>query len=357
MAEIKTKEGRMSKKVRWGVIGSGGIARRRTIPEGLMNAENAQLVSLYDVDQKTNAEVAKSFGVGAASSIEELLDSGIDSVYLATPACFHAEQVLKCARASKHVLCEKPLGMNPEETERMIASCAENRVKLGIAFMMRFHSQHQAALSLIKDGKLGKPVYGRTQLSCWYPPIPGSWRQDPERGGGGSLIDMGGHCIDLLSMFFGPVKKVSCFINNTIHGYRSEDSAVALLFFENGAMASIDTFFCIQDSSSLNALELYGSQGSIIAKNTIGQGDRGEMTAYLADGGSGYSAQQNRAGGGGTAISPPPKNTYRAEIEEWSAALLESRDSILDARIGVENQKILDACYLSAATGKSVSVR
>ncbi|HOV64909.1 MAG TPA: Gfo/Idh/MocA family oxidoreductase [Spirochaetia bacterium] len=346
----------MSRKVRWGVIGSGGIARRRTIPEGIMKADNAELVAVYDVDTRVNTEVAKSFGVHAASSIDELLESGIDTVYLATPAYLHAEQAIECAEASKHILCEKPLGMNPAETARMRKACAENGVKLGIGFMMRFQSQHQAALSLIREGKLGKPVYGRAQLSCWYPPIPGSWRQDPEKGGGGSLIDMGGHCIDLLTMFFGPVERVSCFINNTIHPYRSEDSAVALLSFANGAMASVDTFFCIQDASSLNALELYGSKGSVLATNTIGQGDRGEMTAYLEGGDAGYAAQQNREIGGGIRISPEPRNTYRSEIEEWSSAILESRISALDSRIGVENQKILDACYLSARSGKSVDI-
>ena len=100
-------------------------------------------------------------------------------------------------------------------------------------------------------------------------------------GGGGSLVDMGSHCIDLLEMFFGKVKSVSCFINNSVHDYESEDSALVSLFFENGAMGSVDTYFCIPDNSSKNILELYGSKGSILAKGTIGQGSAGEMTAYL----------------------------------------------------------------------------
>ncbi len=141
---------------------------------------------------------------------------------------------------------------------------------------MRFLSQHQAALKMIQDGKLGTPVYGRAQLSCWYPPIPGAWRQDPSTGGGGSLVDMGSHCIDLLEMFFGRIKSVSCFINNSIHDYNSEDSAIVALKFENGAMATVDTYFCIPDNSSKNILELYGSMGSILAKGTIGQGDSGD---------------------------------------------------------------------------------
>jgi len=346
----------MSRKVNWGVIGSGGIARRRTIPEGITRADDAKLTAVCDANAEVNEEVAKQFDTTAAGSLEEFLSSGIDAVYVATPAYLHYEHVLSCARAGKHVLCEKPLGMTLGEAENMIATCQDAGVILGTAFMMRFHSQHQAALDMIKAGKLGKLTFGRAQLSCWYPPLEGAWRQNPATGGGGSLIDMGGHCIDLLEMFFGKLEKVSCLINNTIHDYKSEDSAVATLFFENGALAVVDTFFCIPDNSSKNVLELYGSRGSILAKNTIGQGDRGEMIAYLEEEDAGYNAQQERAEGGGIVIAPEPVNTYCAEIEEFSRAILEGSEPSNHAGLGLQSQKVLAACYRSAATGMTVEI-
>jgi predicted dehydrogenase len=203
---------------------------------------------------------------------------------------------------------------------------------------------------------LGKPVYGRAQLSCWYPPIDGAWRQDPEVGGGGSLMDMGSHCIDLLEMFFGKVKSVNCMINNSIQAYKSEDSAIVSLTFENGALATVDSFFCIPDNSSKNILELYGSKGSILAKGTIGQGASGEMTAYLEDDDAGYDANQIRSSGEGFVISPTPVNTYLAEIEEFSRAILEKREPLNNAAIGLQSQKVLTACYLSAKTGKTIEL-
>jgi predicted dehydrogenase len=203
---------------------------------------------------------------------------------------------------------------------------------------------------------LGKPVYGRAQLSCWYPPIEGAWRQNPQTGGGGSLMDMGSHCIDLLEMFFGKVKSVSCFVNNSVHAYPSEDSAVVLLMFENGAMGTIDTFFCIPDNSSKNMLELYGSEGSIIAKGTIGQGESGEMVAYLEGDDTGYNAQQERKTSEGIVISPKPVNTYMAEIEEFNQAILENRTPKNNGHIGLRNQKTLAACYESARTGKVIEI-
>jgi predicted dehydrogenase len=346
----------MVNRIRWGVIGSGGIARRRTIPEGIIPARNAELVAVFDVDPKVNAEVAQQFKAKAAPSINELLTAGIDAVYLATPANRHHQQVLQAAQARRHVLCEKPLGMTVPEGEEMIAACSRAGVQLGCGFMMRFQSQNQKALKLIQEGKLGRPVYGRAQLSCWYPPIDGAWRQDPARGGGGSLMDMGGHCIDLLEMFFGAVRKVSCSINRTVHPYASEDSAVATLFFANGALATVDTFFCIPDESSQNVLELYGSRGSILAKGTISQASAGEMRGYLKVADGGYDAQQTRASDSHFEIPPEPVNIYRAEIEEFSQAILDGRPTTIRGELGLQSQIILSACYESAKTGKAVEI-
>jgi predicted dehydrogenase len=344
----------MKDKVRWGVIGSGGIARRRTIPEGFLPARNARLTAVYDSNPALNQEVARTAGARACENLEALLASEVDAVYIASPVQAHFEQILACARAGKHVLCEKPIGRSVAEAAEALRSCQSAGVQLGTAFMMRFHAQHREALRLIRDGALGKPVYARAQLSCWYPPMAGAWRQDPALSGGGSLIDMGGHCIDLLEMFFGPVRSVSCFTSRTVHSYASEDSAVALLRFANGALGSVDAFFCIPDESSKNALELYGSHGSILARDTIGQGSRGDMTAYLSSNSSGYDAQQARSSGEGMKIMPEPENTYRAEIEAFSQAILSGQPSSLDSEVGLRSQKVLAACYESASSGRAI---
>jgi len=346
----------MNRKINWGVIGSGGIAKRRTIPEGLVPATNAQLVAVFDVNGTANSEVARHFNARAVANVEELLRCDLDAVYIATPPHVHREQTLACAQAGKHVLCEKPLGLTVADAEAMIDACAKAGVRLGTAFMMRFQAQHQAALKLIRDGRLGQPVFARAQLSCWYPEMPGAWRQDPALGGGGSLMDMGGHCIDLLEMFFGPVQTVSCFTNRTVHRYPSEDSAVASLRFANGALGVVDAFFCMPDAASQNRLELYGSLGSILAQGTIGQGATGEMIAYLKRDDTGYDAQQARGSKGGGAISPAPRNTYRAEIEEFSQAILEGHELSNNAALGLQSQRVLAACYESARTGKVVTL-
>jgi len=346
----------MKSKIRWGVIGSGGIARRRTIPEGIVAAANAELAAVFDVNQQANAEVARQFNARPVSSMKALLQSEVDAVYIATPANLHTKQACQAAAAGKHVFCEKPLGSTTAEVKRMVNVCRKAKVNLGTAFMMRHHSQHQAALRMIQEGRLGKPVFARAQLSCWYPPIPGAWRQIPKLGGGGALMDLAGHCLDLLEMFLGSVISVSCMINRTVHRYAAEDSGAVLARFKNGAMATVDTFFCIPDNSSKNRLELYGSRGSILAQGTIGQGQAGEMVAFLEGEDKAYDAQQARAEGGGLVVAPPPVNMYRAEIEAFSQALLDGRKTGESAHAGLRSQMVLEACYKSAKTRREIRI-
>lgn len=169
-------------------------------------------------------------------------------------------------------------------------------------------------------------------------------------------MDMGAHLIDLLEMFFGSIRQVNCVVDSLVHRYRSEDAAVALLSFENGAMGTIDSFFCIPDASTRNALELYGSQGSILARNTLGQEASGQMTFFPGDVRDGYNAQQERAGTCGEPVEPPPVNPYLAEIEDFSQAILEGRRPAADAAIGLRNQRVLAACYKSARLGRAVAI-
>jgi predicted dehydrogenase len=159
-------------KVKWGVIGAGGIADRRTIP-GLLEARNCELVALMDV--ANNDVLAGKYQLPCYATEEELLSHpGIDAVYIATPVFLHLEQIKKAARAGKHVLSEKPLCLNSRQAEEAIAACREAGVLLQEGYMMRFHGAHQKIREVICNGEIGKPVYARAQLSCWYPRMEGA---------------------------------------------------------------------------------------------------------------------------------------------------------------------------------------
>jgi len=177
------------RKVRFGVIGAGGIARRKTIP-GMVEADNCSLVAV--MDPVGVEEVAAEFNVGKAYTTEQdlLADGDVEAVYIASPVGCHADQIRAAAAAGKHILCEKPLTLNLQQAEEAVAACRRAGVFLQEGYMMKFHGAHRKIKELIDGGRLGKVVYMRAQLSCWYPKIEGAWRQDPATGGGGALMDM-----------------------------------------------------------------------------------------------------------------------------------------------------------------------
>jgi predicted dehydrogenase len=166
---------------------------------------------------------------------------------------------------------------------------------------------------------------------------------------------MGGHCIDLLEMFFGPVRRASCRTASLVHPYKSEDTAVALLEFAGGAIGTVDACFNVPDRASRNRLELYGSKGSILAEGTIGQGEGGDMILRL-EGDAAYQARQARDLAAGERVSAPPVNLYKAQVEDVSAAIATGRPPLCDGQAGLWSQKVLAACYESARTGKAIGL-
>ncbi len=344
--------------VKWGVIGAGGIARRRTIPEGIAKANNAKLVAVMDIDKKIVKEIADEYKVKAYTKEEELLnDENVQAVYIATPVNLHCRQTMAAANKGKHILCEKSMAMTVEECEKMIEVCRKANVKLGLGYMMRFHTIHTRIKDMVQQGLLGRIVMARAQLSCWYPEIEGAWRQKKEFGGGGSLIDMGTHCIDLLEFIMDDkVAEVSCFTGNLIQKYEVEDTAVVMIRFKNGAQGVVDNCFSIPDNSSKNMLEIYGTKGSILCKGTIGQGDEGEAISYIEEGKQYDADQQREPVASGKIIKTEPVNTYKAEVEHFSDCIINDTEPSISGEDGIWSQKVGLACYKSARTEKVIKL-
>ncbi len=279
-------------------------------------------------------------------------------MYIATPTHLHHKHVLMAARAGKHVLCEKPLALNVQQAEEMLEACASAKVKFGVNFMMRFHACHTWLREAVARGDMGKPVLGKAELTCWYPPIPGAFRQDPALGGGGALIDMGNHCLDLLEFIFGQkIKRVSCFTGNLVQDYPSEDTAAVLAEFEGGAMALVNALFNVPDAAAQNMLMLYGSRGGAWTFGTIGQDSSGQIHVIFEREEKGYDAAQVRTEGPEEEIiTPEVVNMYQAHVDAFSRAISEDTDPPVPGEVGLWSQKVITACYESARTGKAVEV-
>ncbi len=339
------------KKIKWGVIGCGGIAYRRTIP-GMMLSENSELYAVMDTNFEAAQKTKEEFGAAYAfQTVEEVLAlPEIDAVYIATPVFCHKAQAMAAADAKKHILLEKPMGLSVEESQEIADYCKAQGVKLGVGLMMRFSAYHQKMKELIAEGALGDIVSMRGQLTCWYPEIPGNWRQDKARSGGGALMDMGIHCVDLLQYISGTkAEKVTCFAQNQTFNYSADDSAALLMKMSNGATAFVDANFNIPDNAAKCRLEFYGTKGSILAEGTISQVETGTILLTTSDASAGYNAQQNREDDNDSCVvEVTTGNMYEKEISAFAKAVLEDTEPVITAQEGIFVQSIIEKAYAAS---------
>lgn len=351
----------MGKKVRWGVIGCGGIAMRRTIPEFQRMVSNAEIVSVMDASPERAKEVAERFNVPHWCATEaETLKQPIDAVYIATPQNIHCRQVIQAATAGKHILCEKPIAVSLEEVDRMEAAVRDAGVKFMLGFCMRNNVYNKKARELVQSGAIGQVVMGRAQLTCWYPPIAGAWRQDVKISHGGALIDMGTHCLDLLEWVMGAdIVEVAGFQDLMTHKYptRLEDASTIILRFSNGAHGIVDNYFNLPDAAAQNTLELHGTKGAIIGQGTIGQDPTGKMFSVLQSGETGYNAEQVRD-------VTTDRQEYHFEgiglygqmIDAFSRCVQENQEPPVTLKDGRHSVAVVESIYKAVREKRTVSV-
>lgn len=335
--------------IRWGVIGAGGIADRRTIP-GMMLAKNAVLHAVMEINMDLAEKCRAKWGCKKAYDNEAdlLSDPEIDAVYIASPVVLHAKQAMMAADAGKHILIEKPLAMTSEEGQKVVDYCESKGVKIAAGLMMRFGAYVQAMKQSVADGKIGKVVSGYSQFTCWYPDMPGNWRQSKATAGGGAMIDMGVHCIDLMQYITGSrVKQVAAFHDTMTFQYEVEDSSMVLLRLENGCQCVVQSNFNIPDDAAKWRLEFFGDQGRLMGDTVVGQVDGGSLDALFLGPQGGYNAQQDAKNTQGEQLDVEFGNLYTREIESFGNSLLTGAPLEVPASDAVQVQRIMEAAYRS----------
>ena len=330
-------------------------------PQFKKMVSNAELVSVMDLDPNRAREVAQKFGVPHHCTNEtDLLARDLDAVYIATPQNVHCRQTVQAALAGKHVLCEKPIAITPEEVDQMEAACAKAGVKFMLAWCMRQNVYNKQMRELVQAGALGQMVMGRAQLTCWYPPIPGAWRQDAAISHGGALIDMGTHCLDLLEWILdSDIIEVTGFQDLLVQKYptKIEDSSTIVVRFRNGAHGIVDNYFNVPDAAAQNALELFGTKGSIIARGTIGQDPTGQMFSILQPQQTGYSANQVR----NVEVNRQEYHLegigiYGQMITLFTDCILKQAEPPTSFQNGRHSVQVVDAIYRAARERRVISV-
>jgi predicted dehydrogenase len=250
-----------SAPVRWGILGVARIGMRAVVP-AMLAASNARIVALASRDRaRADAAVAEIPGARAYGAYEALLDDPeVEAVYIPLPNGLHAEWVARAAAAGKHVLCEKTLGMTPDETRAMVGACERAGVLLMEAFMYRHHPQIEWALAEIAAGRIGEVQLVRAGFGFDISGRPDDIRLVAKLGGG-SLLDVGCYALNFARAVYGrgPISAAARVVVPA--GSEVERSVAAALDFGQGQLALIDGDFV---APRHHFAEVVGSRGRLL---------------------------------------------------------------------------------------------
>ncbi len=332
-------------KLRWCVIGAGGIADRRTIP-AILQDPNSELVGIMDTVPATIEKLGVKYNVATFTDEEEMLKSvECDAVYISTPVFCHYKQAMLCLKYGRNVFVEKPVGFDSAEGKKLVEAFKEAGKQIYVGYLMKFHNLHVKAREMVKNGDIGQVNSIRLQFTCWYPDIQGAWRQKKSLGGGGALMDLGVHCIELAENILDEeIVEVKGICSTHTFSYEVEDSAIIVFKTKSGVLGHIDVFFNIPDAASESKLELYGTKGYITANGTLAQEEVGSL-AYLYAPQGDYAAQQNRTTFDPVVFEGEKGNLYLKQIQYFSELLRSGKPDYSYADRAVHVQEVVDAAY------------
>ena len=347
----------MSRKLRMGVVGLGmgrGHAR------GYQSHPESELVALCDVDEKRLKEGAAEMGVEQTytDAGKMFREGGLDAVSIAVPNKFHAPLTIAAFKQGLHVLCEKPMARTVREAERMLAAAEKAKRNLMINFSFRFSDMSYALKQQVDAGLIGDIYFGRT---VWHRrrgmPGLGGWFGNKELAGGGPLIDLGVHRLDLALWLMGYPEPVA--VSGSAYDpiarrvakeqkkhFSVEDLACGLIKFANGATLILEASWALNINENEHMITaLYGTKGGLVQKNVKG-GYEFVAEIYTEEEGNLFTKKLDRR------MSGAPQSYH-----EFVDSILEKRPPLATGEEGLKVMKILEGVYRSAESGREVRYR
>lgn len=352
--------------VRYALIGYGKVAQVHA--KALQNAKDSILVAVCGRSEEKAKAFAQQWSIDSFTDIQQMVQTAaIDAVIITTPHPQHASFAVAALRAGAHVLVEKPMALTVAQCDLMIETAKEEKKLLSVISQRRWYPACMRIKEAIETGKIGQPMLGQVTMLGWrdeayYKSDP--WRGSWEHEGGGVLINQAPHQLDLLCWFLGPVEQVYGQWENINHPFiEVEDSAVALVRFSSGAMASI--------------LVSNSQKPGIFAKVHV-HGSSAYSVGVQTDGGAMFVP------GMSTILEPPvndlwtiageqenlehwkEKDTalfdsidpveyfFRQQLEHFSQAVLGNTLLVSSGEEGRETIKIIEGIYRSQKEGKPV---
>lgn len=344
------------RRLRIGVIGLG-IGRMHI--EGWRRHPAVEVVAIADTDAARLDTVGEQFGIVARYTDAErmLAVEDLDVVSVCTPNKFHKPLTIAAFAAGCHVLCEKPMAMNADEGREMLAAARRAGKRLMINFSYRFSAQSRALKGQVDAGLFGDFYFGR---SVWHRrrglPGFGGWFGTKALAGGGPLIDLGVHRLDLALWLMGYPKPVWVMgstydpiarelAEKSGKRFDVEDLAAALIRFDNGATLVLEASWAANiGEAELMETRLLGTRAGLLQHN-LDEGYRFDAHVFTEQNGAQFDLHLH-----------PPTGDAPSAMHDFAAAILDERPHPASGEEGLIVMEILDAIYASARSGEPVRI-
>ena len=327
-----------TKKVRWGIVSTAAIGVNKVIP-GIMRSAHSEVRAIASRDLDRAEQTARALGIPKAhGSYEALLDDpDIDAVYIPLPNHLHVDLTIAAAQAGKHVLCEKPIGLDARDAERLRA-CPRD-VIVAEAFMVRHHRQWKRAREIAHSGEIGELCAVRSIFS-YFNDDPKNIRNMADIGGGG-IMDIGCYPIVAGRYFFGaePLRVVSLVDRDP--NFMTDRTASVIADFGHGKQL---TFLVSTQAAPRQSLELVGTRGCVEIVIPF-NAPQGAPTALLVDDGASLDGSLSRR------EILPASDQYADQAEAFALAVLGNRRLDYGIDDAILNMKVIDAVFASEKSG------
>lgn len=326
----------------WGLIGASTIAKEWVI--GAIRETGGTVVSVLSSDAERAARYAAENGIETyTTSLDELLSTpGVDAVYISTTNELHKAQTLAAAKASKHVLCEKPLALNLDDAREMVAACKAAGVVMATNHHLRNAGAHRAMRQAIKDGLIGKPLAARVFHAVYLPPHLQGWRITDPGAGGGVVLDITVHDADTLRFVLDdePLDVVALTQTAGMAQGALEDGVMAAVRFRSGLIAQLHDAFTVKHAGT--GFEVHGTEGSLVGRNVMTQRAIGEVVLRNAE--------------GERMLPFDTTNLYVRALERFHAAIRGEGEPAASGEDGVRSMALALAVLDAARTGQRTPV-
>lgn len=337
----------------FGIVGAGMIAEFHA--KSIAAMKGSEIAAVYSRRSEPASELAAKYGCTAYTDYDAFLNhEGLDIVTICTPSGAHLEPVQAAARAGKHIICEKPLEVTTARVDQMIDVCQQHGVTLAGIFPRRFNAATTLLKQAIDTGRFGKINMADAYVKWWRTQAyydSGAWRGTWELDGGGALMNQSIHTIDLLLHVMGDVKSVRAETRLVAHdGIEVEDTAIAMLEFESGALGVIQgSTACWSREGHPAEVHITGSEGSVfMTDDKFRVWEFQNATDDDETIRSRYGLGSTTAGAGAADPSAIDFKWHQKNFEDAVLAIEEKRTPAIDGHEARRSIALINAIYRSA---------